>query len=147
MVLSSSLSHRHTVISEGLRETCPRRDGSGQSERGGKKGQLRYDPRWEKPIGYHGSTAPDPGSPALAPGPPLRCCPSFCYLRSGPTPPPCCQTPHWPPGPPHQMSKSGRCRYRDSRNHDPSAAPGSENDRGREDGVMHVHTHRCITHR
>lgn len=37
LVLSSSLSHRHTVISEGLRETCPRRDGSGQSERGGGK--------------------------------------------------------------------------------------------------------------
>lgn len=125
---SVPLSHLHTVLSESMRKTCPRRNSSGQSERAGE-GQLRYDPRWEKPTGSHGSTAPEPGSPALAPGPPLRCCPSCCPWCSSPSPPPCCSTPRWPPGPGRQSSKSGHCRYRDSRNRDPSAAPGSENGR------------------
>lgn len=131
---SVPLSHLHTVLSEGLRKTCPRGDGSDQSERAGE-GQLRYDPRWEKPTGCHGSTAPELGSPALAPGPPLRCCPSCCPWRSGPSPPPRCLMPRWPPGPGRQSSKSGHCRYRDSRNRDPSAAPGSENGRD-----THTHT-------
>lgn len=98
--------------------------------RGGKTStwQLRCDLRWEKPIGFHGSTVPVPESPSLAPRPPRRCCRSFCHLRSTPTPRPRRPTPRWRSGPRRQTSESGHCRRRGSRSLDPSAAPGSGNE-------------------
>lgn len=121
--------------------------GTGQTKvRGGETSiwQLRCDPRWETPIGFHGSTVPVPGSPSLAPRPPRRCCRSFCHLRSTPTPPPPRRpTPHWPSGPRHQTSESGHCHHRGSRSLDPSAAPGSENEGWRRWRCDGCHSHQC----
>lgn len=122
---------------EGPRETCLHGDRSDQSERGETSiWQLRCDPRWEKPVGFHGSTVPVPESPSLAPRPPRRCCRSLCH-----SPPPRRPTPRWPSGPRRQTSESGHCRHRGSRSLDPSAAPGSENEGGRRWRCDGCHSH------